>query len=141
MSVVNFKGALRSYLESDPAVLSLVGQKIYSPKAPQGVTGEYIVFSKVNKMELEKLDSAPGVVEERYQIDAYSSDVDKAEEIARAVRDRMQLKNHENWSGYKVYLSRQENENDLSELEIEGAETDIGRIQQDFYIKRSYAKN
>lgn len=141
MAVVNFKGALRSYLLADAAIIALVGQRIYSPVAPQGVTKPYLIIQKIGKQERLKTTTAlSGVVMERWQIDAYSDDSDQCEALAKAVCDGLDLKYDENWSGYKIYLSEWENENNLSESEIEGSETMSNRIQQDFSIKRSYEK-
>ena len=48
------------------------------------------------------------------------------------------MKNNETWIGYKIYLSRLDNDNNLSEADNDGSEDMYHRIQQDFKIKRSY---
>lgn len=141
MAVVNFKGALRTYLLADAAISALIGARIYSPVAPQNTPKPYLIIQKIGKQERLKTTTAlSGVVTERWQIDAYSDDSDQAEALAQLVNDRLDLKYNENWSGYKIYLSEWENENNLSESAAEGSEIMSNRIQQDFMIKRSYGK-
>jgi hypothetical protein len=140
MAVVNFKGALRTYLLADTPLAALVGVKIYSPAAPQNTIRPYVTIRKISRVTIDNLTVFNSVVEERWQTDSYGSDPDNTEAVAKAVFDRLHMKILETWSGYKIYLSKFDNENDLSESEIEGSENMIDRIQQDFYIKRNYNK-
>lgn len=140
MAVTNFKGALRTYLLADATIAALIGLKFYSPAAPQGTAAPYSTFQKIDKNTIDNLAGFQSVVEERWQIDAYGADGDNAEAIAKAIFNRLHMKIYESWSGYKIHFSRYDSENDLSELEIEGGEKQVHRIQQDFLIKRSYEK-
>lgn len=140
MAVVNFKGALRSYVLADATVATLIGLKFYSPAAPQGTLAPYATFQKIDKDTFDNLSGFQDVVQERWQIDAYGTDGDNTEAIAKAIFDRLHMKIYETWSGYKIHLSKYDSENDFSELDIEGGEKNIHRIQQDFLIKRSYEK-
>jgi len=139
MAVTTFQGALRNYLLADATIASLVGVKIYKT-APQNAVRPYITIGKISKVTIDNLSGFLGVVEERWQTDSYGSNLDNAEAVAKAVFNRLHCKIYETWSGYKIYLCKFDNENDLSESEIEGSEKMIHRIQQDFMIKRSSEK-
>lgn len=135
MAVENFQGALRAYLLSDPAIAGLVSTRIYSSPAPQSVSVPYVVISYQGKLAMNTLSAFSGVITDRWQIDAYGSTADSVQAVAKAIFNKLHLKNHETWSGYKVYSAKFDNENDLSEPLNNGSENMYHRIQQDFLIK------
>lgn len=141
MAIVNFNGALRLYLLGDGKIVSMISTYIYNKIPPQDAAMPCLVVQKIGKEERLKTTTAlSGIVTERWQTEAYSDDLDEAEELAKAVCDRLDLKYNENWNGYKIYLSEWENENDLSDEITKGSGKIKYRIQQDFMIKRSYEK-
>lgn len=138
MAVTNFQGALRLYLLSDSAVAAIVGTKIYSVPVPQSAEMSYVTLQKISKETLDTLNGFEGVIIERWQIDAYASTKSEAQALEKAIFDALHMKNNDVWSGYKIYLSRFDGDNDLSEPATDGSEDMYHRIQQDFKIKRSY---
>lgn len=138
MAVLNFNGALRTYLLADATLADLVAQRIYAVPAPQNATEPYVVIQRISKNPLSNLSGSDNVVVDRWQIDAYALTIDSAEAIAKAIFDRLQLKNHETWSGYKVYSAKFDNENYFPEPFGNGSEQMYHRIQQDFMIKHQY---
>ena len=139
MAVVNFQGALATYLAADTTLAALIGSKLYSPPAPQNTAAPYATLQKIGKMEtIDTLNGFSSVVRERWQLDAYGSTIDSAEAVAKAIFDRLHMKSDTTWSNYKIYLSKFDNENVFDDSDDNGSEEMTHRIQQDFLIKRSY---
>ena len=138
MSVENFQGALRIYLLSDVVISALVGDDIFSIPVPQNHKPPFITIQFIDDEVYNDLYGFNGVIIERWQIDVYSEDIDELHALKKAVFDKLHMKHGENWSGYKIYLSKSENTNYISEPKDDGSENIYHRIQQDFKIKRSY---
>ncbi len=138
MAVTNFQGALRLNLLADSAVAAIVGTKIYSVPVPQSAALPYATLQYISQETVDTLGGFEGVVTERWQIDAYAASVTGVLALKKAIFDALHMKNNETWSGYKIYLSRFDGDNDLSEPATDGSEDMYHRIQQDFKIKRSY---
>jgi hypothetical protein len=138
MAVVNYQGALRTYILADATVSGLIGTKMYAPGAPQDSAYPYTTLFKVSDLPWNNLNTFDEIVLERYQIDIYSKDIDVVTAIKKAIFDRLHFKNYISMSGYKIYLIRQVDENYFPEPEDEGTEKVVHRISVDFQIKRSY---
>lgn len=138
MSVQNFQGALRLYLLSDAAISAIVGTKIYAIPIPQNANLPYITIQDITHETIDTLSGFTGVITDRWQVDAYAASVTEVHALKKAIFDALHMKNNETWSGYKIYLSRFDGDNDLSEPAADGSEDMYHRIQQDFKIKRSY---
>lgn len=138
MTVQNFQGALRAYLLDDDTIQTLISSRIYAFPAPQDTDDSYAVIQKISKVAQNNLDGFDNIVSERYQIDVYSVELDTSESIAKAIFDRLHMKNHISMSDYFVYLIQFDNENETAEPENNGSESVYYRISQDFTIKHSY---
>lgn len=78
--------ALFAILTADTAVAALVVARIYPVTAPQNVTKPYAVYQRIGGIRNRSLDGPDGLARPRYQIDAWSLDIDEARAIAAAIR-------------------------------------------------------
>lgn len=138
MSVQNFQGALRTYLLSDAALSALVSDRIYSFTAPQNTIKPYVIIQYISRNTIDNLVDFSGRVIDRWQIDAYAETADEVQSVANAIFEKLHLKHHETWSGYKVDSVKFDNDNSFPEPVDNGSEKVYHRIQQDFFIKHQF---
>ena len=139
MAVANFHGALRAKLLADATTAGLVVARIHNPPAPQGVTLPYLTIQRISQVSIDTIAIFNGVVEERWQIDAYAATIDECEALRIAVFEALHYQHSVTWSGYKVYQCRLENEADDVDATNDGdAQGAYKRSTMDFMIKRNH---
>jgi hypothetical protein len=78
--------AVRAHLIATAGVQTLVADRVYSFRKPQGAATPYIVFQRISGERLHTLDGPTGRAHPRIQIDAYATTYPAARAIADAVR-------------------------------------------------------
>jgi len=138
MSVVNFNGALKTYLLADITLSALIGNKFYALLASQKATLPFCTFQKISTQTIDNIVSFDNVVIERWQIDCYGSTMDSVEAIKKAVFDRLHKKLYLTMSNYFVHAINCINELPINEPTGDGTSEYYERISLDFSIKRNY---
>ncbi len=134
---MSFKGALRTYLLADAAISGLVDDRIYSFPAPQGAAYPYVVFNRIAGFDIQSASSSADIDSDTWQFDVYGSTYATALAVSDAIRARLTVLNNTLFDSYRVHNCRHQMTNDLSELESDGSQDRIVRIQSDFKIKHA----
>lgn len=125
--------AMRARLVSDATVIGLVGQRIYPGKAPQDTTLPYVVYHRISTTRTPTLGGPTNVPETRMQLDILAATQASAEQVANAVRSRL-----DGYTGtsasVSVLSSVVEDEQDLSEA-IDGSDSLYYRVVMDVLIQ------
>lgn len=83
---MTFEAALTAKIAATPALVSLVGDRVYPDAAPQGVTDDYLVYELSNRSDPPPLDGTTnGLVKDTAELTAYS----RNRLVAAAVRDAL----------------------------------------------------
>lgn len=138
MSVVNFNGALKTYLLADVTLSGLIGTKFYALLASQKATLPYCTFQKISTQTIDNIVSFDNVIMERWQIDCYGATMDSVETVKKAVFDRLHKKLYLTMSNYFVHTINFESEYYMNEPTGDGTSESYERISLDFLIKRNY---
>ena len=85
------RDALIERLLTGTAVAALVADRIYPHWAPQGITpGQaYLVVLQISAVRTHHTLGASGLVEARVQVDVFAGSLRAADELAKAVRQRL----------------------------------------------------
>lgn len=139
---MSFKSAMRKRLRDNSAILAIVGDRVYTGKAPQGTSEIFIVLNDVTAYDMmNHLGGTNNIEHNRWQIDVYGLDDSACETLKVLIKKRFNLVNHENWSdgtnNYKVYLSKLDSSEDSTEEKDDGGQVDYFRKRIDIIIKRS----
>ena len=125
--------AMRARLVSDATITGLVGTRVYPGKAPQDVTLPYVVYSRVSTTRTPTLNGPTNVPETRIQLDVIANSQASAEQVATALRNRL-----DGFTGVSasvtVLSSVVEDEQDLSEA-IDGSDSLYYRVVMDVLIQ------
>lgn len=138
MTVINFNGALRTYILADTTVSTLIDTKFYSIPAPQNVIMPYCIFQCISVNPMDNIVTFDNVVVERWQIDCYGSTEDSVQSINKAIFDRLHMKLYLTMSGYFVHAINFENSYPIDEPKGAGTSDFYKKISMDFRIKRNY---
>jgi hypothetical protein len=88
--LADIRPALRAYLLADNAISQAVGGvRIYPTVLPQGIKAPSIVYNVISEITDHVTTGASGLVMVRMQLDAYATTPDAADELARAVKLRI----------------------------------------------------
>jgi hypothetical protein len=85
----DIRPALRSFLLGYSPISSLVGERVFPIKLPQGTTADSIVYNRISGVGDYHLQGLSGFANNRIQIDAWASTADKATTLADLIRDRI----------------------------------------------------
>ena len=89
---MTFETDLKSHLQSDASIAALVNDRIHPRKLKDGESLPVVIYSIIFGETQNSLDGfTSGVVRYRVQVDCWSSIADDANELALAVRDRMNV--------------------------------------------------
>lgn len=125
--------AMRARLVSDATITGLVGTRVYPGKAPQDVTLPYVVYSRISTTRTPTLNGPTNVPETRIQLDVIANSQASAEQVATALRNRL-----DGFTGVSasvaVLSSVVEDEQDLSEA-IDGSDSLYYRVVMDVLIQ------
>ena len=81
--------ALRTYTLADATVTALAGIRMYPRKLPQGPTLPAIVYQRIDTRREHDMQGPDGLPRPRVQVTAWAASVAAAEELAAAVRVRL----------------------------------------------------
>src|SRR5690348_2482253 len=88
---MTFRADLKAHLSGDATIAARVGERIFPIKLPEGTTKPAIVFARAGATPQMDLDSDDGdLLDIRLQVDCWAAADDLVQEIAEAVRLRMQ---------------------------------------------------
>lgn len=125
--------AMRARLVGDSTLTGLIAQRIYPGKAPQDPTLPYVVYSRISTTRTSTLGGPTRVAEARMQLDIIATSQASAEQVANAVRNR--LDGYTGTSASVVVLSSVvEDEQDMSEA-IDGSDSLYYRVVMDVLIQ------
>lgn len=82
----NFEDALYAILSGAAAVAADVSDQIYPERAPDGVTGRYIVYTLIHDESDQTHESASSLTRARYQLDCYAPTAAAAKNLAKKAR-------------------------------------------------------
>lgn len=131
------KVALFEYLNADPVLDPLIGDRIYPIKAPQSADFPRLVYTRIsNPREVHMLGES-GLSRAIYQIDSWALDDRTVEAVALAVRLAL--------SGFiRKFMGTSApvavdsifcvDEDDTVEKTVDGSDTSAFRIRQDYTI-------
>ena len=113
------ENAIRLHLLAQPALVTLIGQKLYYVTAPQTVENPYVVFLKVSAVPEYSLTGHSGLINARFQFSIFADTYYETKLIAAQIQLALQDKCNEVIGGVGgVNVSVQfENEQDLYEAE------------------------
>lgn len=81
--------ALRVILLGDTAIAAQVATRVYPLVMAQGERGDSLVYQRISGFGEPTLSGPNGLVETRFQIDAYAVDIDRAAALADLVKARL----------------------------------------------------
>jgi hypothetical protein len=81
--------ALREFLLSDPDIVTIVGDRIYPIKIPQGVSASCIVYTRISDVGDYHLAGPSGIAGPRIQIDAWAVSANKSVTLANLVKTKI----------------------------------------------------
>lgn len=81
--------ALRTYVLADAMVTALVGVRMYPRRLPQGPTLPAIAYQRIDTRREHDMDGPDGLPRARVQLSIWAASVAAAEELAAAVRGRL----------------------------------------------------
>ena len=111
---------LYGHLSNDTTLTSLVADRIYPMKAPNGVETPYITYMNVSNIDITSIQGANYANKTRFQIDIFSKSYLETKEILGAVKSSMyQYKTQvHNFSSWDLYESDTELHRQLIEFNI-----------------------
>lgn len=91
MTLKDIRPALRTFLLADGSISTAVGGvRIYPVKLPSGVpAGPAIVYNLISEETDHHMQGASGLVFARYQIDAWATTSDLAQNLALLIKSRL----------------------------------------------------
>lgn len=137
MSVVNFQGALRLRLLSEPSIAALIEDRLYTFPAPMNLSQTYMMMQLISEEDYGNLNAGDGIVVERWQFDIFSKAIDAAIAVKIAVFEALNYMQYSYLSGYKIYVAKRESGVDNWDAGQTGEEDGWHRISQDYKIKRN----
>lgn len=120
--------AVRDALLADPAVVALVGERIYPSVAPQGVARPFVVLTLVSAVPDQTHDGVPAtnLEDARVQVRAYGPEYAAIHVVSKALDDVVGALQGSPLSATK------EGEQDGHE-----DETSLHYVSMDFFVKRT----
>lgn len=88
--MATIKEALYDRLSSGALLFALVGTRIYPNVATQSAVRPYVVYDKGAGFRHQHMTASSGLVASSFTFDCYGTSAKAAEEIAQAVRDRLE---------------------------------------------------
>lgn len=76
---------LRSLLVTDPAIVAVVGTRVYPIKAPQSPTYPLITYQQISGVRETTLHGRAGLARPRFQIDAWYAETGTGYKLSRAL--------------------------------------------------------
>jgi hypothetical protein len=89
MSIIDIGPGLRAYVLADAAIAAIVGARMYATQMPQGETKASIVFTLVSDIGDHHMLGPSGLARPRYQIDAWSTNLDEAKALGNLIKARI----------------------------------------------------
>jgi len=86
---VSLLTALRTYVLADATVTALAGVRMYPRRLPQGPTLPAIAYQRIDTRREHDMDGPDGLPRARVQLSIWAASVAAAEELAAAVRGRL----------------------------------------------------
>lgn len=87
---MSIEGAILARLKAVTAITDIVGSgssaRIYAPHLPQRVVLEAIAFRLISAPRVHAFGSDPGLVESRWQVDAWGKTYEEARDLGDAIR-------------------------------------------------------
>jgi hypothetical protein len=88
-ALADLRPALRAYVLADAAVAALCGTRMYPGALPQGVTAPSLVYQEVASSGDHHTAGPSGLARTRMQVTAWARSWDLADQLARAVKARL----------------------------------------------------
>ena len=83
---MTIEGAILARLLAVTAITNIVGSRIYAPHLPQKPVFEAIAFRLISAPRVHAFGSDPGLVQARWQIDAWGNTYEEARDLGDAIR-------------------------------------------------------
>ena len=87
---MTIEGAILARLKAVTAITDIVGSgssaRIYAPSLPQNPVLEAITFQVISAPRVHAFGSDPGLVESRWQVDAWGNTYEEARDLGDAIR-------------------------------------------------------
>lgn len=89
MTTKDIRPYLRNFLLEDAAIAALVATRIFPSVIPQGIRLACLVYNKISNPQDYHHTGPIDLEAPRFQIDSYAPKADAADELSRAVKDRL----------------------------------------------------
>lgn len=125
---MSISAAIYSTLKDTDAVFLLCGDRIYPLLASQNAKKPYITYSRISTVRESSLKADTDIANSRFQVSAWSDNIDEANEVSTAIRGALQ-RFRGSVGGETILDIYVSNENDLYDSEAE-----IFQIATDYEI-------
>ena len=83
---MTIEGAILARLLAVTAITNIVGSRIHAPHLPQNPVLEAIAFRLISAPRVHAFGSDPGLVQARWQVDAWGNTYEEARDLGDAIR-------------------------------------------------------
>jgi hypothetical protein len=87
--LVDIRFGIVELLESDAGITARVSTRIFPAKMKQGETRDSIVYTRITEFESYTMERSSGLVQVRYQIDAWSLSTDSAASLGLLIKEAL----------------------------------------------------
>jgi len=87
VTLVDIRFGIVELLESDAGITARVDTRIFPVKMKQGETRDSIVYTRITEFETYTTERSSGLVQVRYQIDAWSLSIDAANSLGLLIKE------------------------------------------------------